>query len=62
MALLGKAQFKPDGSVIAVPGTTEAFEKYLKLDPNGQWAQAAQASLQQIQGKVDLVYKKKKKS
>lgn len=61
MALLGKAEFKSDGSVVAVPGTAEAFQKYLQLDPNGQWATAAQASLQQIQSKVDLEFKKKKK-
>ena len=61
MALLGKAEFKPDGSVVAVPGTAEAFQKYLQLDPKGQWATAAQASLEQIQGKVDLEYSKKRK-
>jgi tetratricopeptide (TPR) repeat protein len=61
MALLGKAEFKADGSVVPVPGTAEAFQKYLQLDPNGQWATAAQASLQQLQGRVDLEYKKKKK-
>ena len=61
MALLGKAQFKPDGSVEAVPGTVEAFQKYLQLDPKGQWATAAQASIEQISGKVNLQYSKKKK-
>jgi tetratricopeptide (TPR) repeat protein len=61
MALLGKAGIKPDGSVDVVPGTVEAFQTYLKLQPNGQWAQAAQASLGQIQGKVQTEYKKEKK-
>jgi tetratricopeptide (TPR) repeat protein len=61
MALLGKAQFKPDGSIVAVPGTAEAFQKYLQLDPKGQWATAAQASIEQISGKVSLEYSKKKK-
>jgi tetratricopeptide (TPR) repeat protein len=62
MALLGKAEYKSDGTVVAVPGTMEAFKHYLKLQPNGQWAQAAQASLDTIQGKVPTEYKKAKKS
>jgi tetratricopeptide (TPR) repeat protein len=61
MALLGKAETKPDGTVVPVPGTVEAFQNYLKLQPNGQWAQAAQASLDQVQGKVPTEYKKAKK-
>jgi tetratricopeptide (TPR) repeat protein len=62
MALLGKAETKPDGTVVPVPGTVEAFQTYLKLQPNGTWAQAAQASLATIQGKVPTEYKKAKKS
>ncbi|MFB3922452.1 MAG: tetratricopeptide repeat protein [Terriglobia bacterium] len=64
MALLGKAEIKSDGTVVPAPGTVEAFEQYLKLDPNGQWAASAQGSLAQIQGKVETQYKaqKKKKS
>ena len=61
MALLGKAEYKPDGTVVAVPGTVEAFQTYLKLQPNGPLAQAAQASLDTIQGKVPTEYKKAKK-
>ena len=61
MALLGKAEAKPDGTVVAVPGTLEAFENYLKLAPNGQWAQAAQASIDQLKGTVPTEYKKAKK-
>jgi len=48
--------------VIPAPGTVEAFESYLKLEPNGQWAASAQASLAQIQGKVETTYKKQKKA
>lgn len=58
---MGKAEFKPDGSVIPAPGTIEAFQTYLKLDPKGPWATAAQASLDQLQGKVQTEYKKTKK-
>jgi tetratricopeptide (TPR) repeat protein len=64
MALLGKAETKPDGSVVPVPGTMEAFQTYLKLQPTGQWAQAAQASIDQLKAAVPTEYKapKKKKS
>jgi tetratricopeptide (TPR) repeat protein len=64
MALLGKAQSKPDGTVVPVAGTVEAFQAYLKLQPNGQWAQAAQASIDQLKAAVPTEYKapKKKKS
>jgi tetratricopeptide (TPR) repeat protein len=61
MALLGKAETKPDGTVLPVPGTIEAFQNYLKLQPNGQWAQAAQSSLDMVQAKVPTEYKKAKK-
>jgi len=64
MALLGKAGTKPDGTVDVVPGTIEAFQTYLKLQPNGQWAQAAQGSIDQLKTTVPTEYKaqKKKKS
>ncbi|MBZ5563028.1 MAG: tetratricopeptide repeat protein [Acidobacteriia bacterium] len=61
MALLGKAEYKPDGSIVPVPGTVEAFQKYLELDPKGQWAEAAQASIQQLSGKVPTEFKAAKK-
>jgi tetratricopeptide (TPR) repeat protein len=61
MALLGKAEYKPDGTIAPVPGTVEAFQTYLKLEPNGEWAQAAAASLEQLQSKVPTAYKKAKK-
>jgi len=61
MALMGKAEFKPDGSMVPAPGTVEAFQTYLKLDPKGVWATAAQASLDQLQGKVQTEYKAPKR-
>jgi len=61
MALLGKAVVKPDGSMAPAPGTVEAFQTYLQLDPNGKWAQAAQDSLNTLQGKAQLEYKAEKK-
>jgi tetratricopeptide (TPR) repeat protein len=61
MALLGKMQYKPDGTLQPVPGTVEAFQTYLQLAPDGQYATAAQASVAQLQGKVETEYKKPKK-
>jgi tetratricopeptide (TPR) repeat protein len=61
MALLGKAETRPDGTIVPVPGTIEAFQTYLKLQPNGPLAQAAQASLDTVQSKVPTEYKKVKK-
>ncbi len=61
MALLGKAEIRADGTVVPAAGTVEAFEQYLKLDPNGQWAASAQGSLAQIQGKVETSFKAQKK-
>lgn len=61
-ALMGKAQYKPDGTVVAAPGTVEAFQTYLKLQPNGPNAAAAQASIQALTGKENLIYSNKKKN
>ena len=61
MALMGKAQVKPDGSMVPAPGTLEAFQTYLKLQPSGQWAPQAQASIDSLQGKESLEYKKTKR-
>jgi tetratricopeptide (TPR) repeat protein len=61
MALLGKAGTKPDGTIDVVPGTLEAFQNYLKLQPNGQWAQAAQDSINSLKAAVPTEYKAQKK-
>jgi Tfp pilus assembly protein PilF len=61
MALLGKAGTKADGTIEAVPGTIEAFQTYLKLQPSGQYAQAAQASIDQLKAAVPTEYKAPKK-
>lgn len=60
-ALMGKATVKPDGSLAPAPGTVEAFQTYLKLQPSGPWAPQAQASIDALQGKQSLEYKKQKK-
>ena len=61
MALMGKATVKPDGTLVPAPGTIEAFQTYLKLDPNGKHAKEAQASIDSLSGKTTLEYKKTKK-
>ena len=60
-ALMGKATMAPDGKVVAVPGTAEALETYLKLQPTGASAPTAQALLQTIQGQIQTQYKAEKK-
>jgi Tfp pilus assembly protein PilF len=57
MTLMGKAEYKPDGTVVPAPGTIEAFQTYLKLAPNGDKAAEAQASLDALLGKTTLEYK-----
>ncbi len=43
--LISKAQTTPDGKVIPVPGTKEAFQKYLELKPDGPFADSAKGML-----------------
>lgn len=56
-ALIGKATTGPKGNVIAPPGTAEAYETYLKLDPNGPNAATAKAILQTLKGGVQTQLK-----
>ncbi|MEJ2006542.1 MAG: tetratricopeptide repeat protein [Acidobacteriota bacterium] len=58
-ALMGKATYTPEGKVKAPDGTIEAYQKYLKLDPNGPNAPTAKAMIATLQGKVATGYKKK---
>jgi len=46
VSLVGQAKIDPaTGKVSPVPGTVEAFQKYLELQPTGQWAQASKDML-----------------
>ena len=58
--LIGKATTKPDGSMVAPPGTADAFNKYLELAPNGPYADAAKQMLAAIGSKVETTYGKSK--
>jgi len=61
-ALMAKLDLDPaTGKVIAAPGTVEALEGYLKLEPEGKYAAEAQSMLQTVTGTVQTEYKKPKK-
>jgi tetratricopeptide (TPR) repeat protein len=64
--LVSKAKMGADGKVTPAPGTIEAFQKYLELQPTGQFAQQAKDMLTTLGGSVSTNYqnpdaKKKKK-
>jgi tetratricopeptide (TPR) repeat protein len=54
--LMSKAQISADGKVTPAPGTQEAFQKYLELDPAGPYAESAKGLLTSITGSVDTQY------
>ncbi len=57
--LLAKATIDPKtNKMVAPPGTAEAFNKYLELDPNGKLAQPAKEMLTQMGASVETTYKK----
>lgn len=55
--LLSKATIAADGKVTPVAGTADAFQKYLALKPDGQFADSAKAMLTSLGGTVDTSYK-----
>jgi hypothetical protein len=49
VTLVGQAKIDTaTGKVTPVPGTVEAFQKYLELAPTGQWAQASKDMLSSL--------------
>jgi len=54
--LIGKAKLGDDGKYQPVPGTREAFEKYLQLKPDGPFAESAKSMLATLGGSVDTSY------
>jgi tetratricopeptide (TPR) repeat protein len=58
--LLGKATLGKDGKMIPAPGTAEALNKYLELEPEGKNAQAAKDLLASIGASVQTSYGTKK--
>jgi tetratricopeptide (TPR) repeat protein len=59
-ALSAKLTTDKSGKVIAPEGMQEALQKYLQLEPMGQFADAAKGMLQVIGAKIDTDYKKAK--
>ncbi len=57
--LIGKATLQGDKTV-APPGTVEAFQKYLELQPTGPYADVAKQMLATIGAPVETSYGKKK--
>jgi tetratricopeptide (TPR) repeat protein len=61
--LIGKAKTDPaTGKVIAAPGTSEALNKYLELQPTGQFAEGAKGMLEYIGSKIETSYGKTSKT
>jgi tetratricopeptide (TPR) repeat protein len=61
ITLMGKASLGADGKMVPVAGTSEAFQKYLQLKPDGKDAETAKAMLASLGQTVDTQYKKTKK-
>jgi hypothetical protein len=59
--LIGKETIGKDGKAIAPEGTAEAFQKYLELDPTGQFAEAAKGMLASIGATVQTGFGTQKK-
>jgi len=59
--LVGKATLDKSGKVIPVDGTADAFNKYLELQPTGNYAQAAKDMLTSIGSTIETSFGTKKK-
>ena len=59
--LIGKAKVDKDGKMTAPEGTEEAFQKYLELSPNGQFAEPVKEMLAMIGAKIETQYGTAKK-
>ena len=58
--LVSKASTDKSGKVVPVEGTAEALNKYLELQPNGQFAEGAKGMLQYIGSTIETSFGKKK--
>jgi tetratricopeptide (TPR) repeat protein len=56
VTLIAKAQISADGKVTPVAGTVEAFQKYLELQPTGQFAQPSKEMLTTLGSTVDTKF------
>jgi len=60
--LINKATTDKTGKVIPAPGTAEALNKYLELQPTGPFADGAKSMLQYIGSSIETSYGAKKKA
>jgi len=60
--LIGKATTDKTGKMVVPPGTADAFNKYLELEPAGKYADAAKQMLSSIGASVETSYGKSKPS
>jgi tetratricopeptide (TPR) repeat protein len=58
--MIGKATTDKSGKMVAPDGTAQAFNKYLELDPNGKYADAAKQMLATIGAPVETTFGKQK--
>ncbi len=58
--LTSKATIDKSGKMIAAPGTIEAFNKYLELEPDGKHAEEAKGLIEGFGATVNTTYKKAK--
>jgi tetratricopeptide (TPR) repeat protein len=58
--LRGKATTGKDGKFVDPPGTSECFQKYLELKPDGQMAQASKEMLASLGSSVETTFGKQK--
>jgi tetratricopeptide (TPR) repeat protein len=59
--LIGKETLGKDNKPVEAPGTAEAFQKYLEVDPNGPMAQNAKDMLAHIGAPIETTFGTKKK-
>jgi tetratricopeptide (TPR) repeat protein len=60
--LISKATTDPNGKVVPAPGTADALNKYLELQPTGPYADGAKGMLEYIGSKIETTYGKTKSS
>ena len=60
-AMVGKAEMKENGTIVPVPGTVEAFQKYVELSPTGPNVEAAKSMIASLTGSVDTSFDNTKK-
>jgi tetratricopeptide (TPR) repeat protein len=59
--LVNQMTYDKSGKPVPAPGTVEAFNKYLELEPTGKYADAAKGNIQFLGGTVEIKYKASKK-